>query len=215
MSKFVNTYRQDDSFIKEFAWSWIRRRSLSLYNQTMIIAIFVIGCLLLRFGIESSVLYTGLISVIVAIAAVVNVCINVRTMVKTTKDRIRFYSTEKEYQTEFTEEKCIVNRNDKEHTLEVPLASIEDHWESRHYYYVLFPGSVVAALSKVGFTVGSSEEFENFIEKFSSRRGKRLIILGIALTVLVIVDLLSLVHAIQTYRAVGWLLPLITSSLSK
>lgn len=207
MSKFVNTNKQDDNFTREYALSWTRRHSLPLYNQIMIIAIFIIGCLLLRFGIDSSALYIGFFSVILAVAVVVITCINVRTMVKTTKVRNQFYSAKEEYRTEFTDENCIINRNDKEHILEIPLSTIKDHWESRSYYYVLFQGMVVAALSKAGFMVGSSDEFGDFIRKFPKNRGKRVIISGIVLTVVVIADLLVLAQAIQTYRAVGWLLP--------
>lgn len=207
MSKFVNINKQDDHFIKEYALSWTRRYSLPLYNQIMVIAIFIIGCLLLRFGIDSSVLYIGLFSVFVAVAVAIITCINVRTMVKTTKVRKQVYSAKEEYRTEFTDENCIINGKDKEHIIEIPLSTIKDHWESRNYYYVLFPGMVVAAVSKAGFMVGSSEEFKDFIEKFPKSRGKRVIISGIVLTVVVIADLILLVQAIQTYRAVGWLLP--------
>ncbi|MCH3947500.1 MAG: hypothetical protein LKE43_01545 [Olsenella sp.] len=101
----------------------------------------------------------------------------------------------------------MVNGNDKEHRLEIPLASIKDHWESRNYFYVLFPGMVVAALSKTGFTVGSPDQFRNFIGRFPRSRGTRAVVSGVSLTVIAIADLILLAQAIQTYQVVGWLLP--------
>jgi hypothetical protein len=204
---FVNTTMLDDALIKEYASSWIRRRLLPPYNLMMVIALFIIGCLLLRYGIDLSVLHIGFLSLMVAIAVAIITCINLHIMVKTAKDRNRLFPAGKGRQTEFTDENCVVNGNDKEHRLEIPLSSIKDHWESRNYFYVLFPGMVVAALSKSGFSVGSPDQFRDFIVRFPRSRGARAVVSGVGLTVIVIADLILLVQAIQTYRVVGWLLP--------
>ena len=93
---FVNTTMLDDALIKEYASSWIRRRLLPPYNLMMVIALFIIGCLLLRYGIDLSVLHIGFLSLMVAIAVAIITCINLHIMVKTAKDRNRLFPAGKD-----------------------------------------------------------------------------------------------------------------------
>lgn len=88
---FVNTTTQDDAFIKEYVLSWTNRRFLPPYSRVMIIALFIIGCLILRYGIDSSMLNIGFLSLMVAIAVAIITCINLHTIVKMAKERNQLF----------------------------------------------------------------------------------------------------------------------------
>lgn len=155
----------------------------------------------LLFNLSVGFIFIGVIDIFSGFIVFLKYYISLKRGIKTYKDRINLISqTTNMSQIEFYDSECIINSNDDVRKKEIPLSLIEDHYESKNYYFVVFSGKVIISLYKDGFELGTYTDFKKFINNYPKSKNILVIVLGICLSILLLLSLYFL------YEIIKWLM---------
>lgn len=194
MSDFVNVFEINNEFIKEFATAWLNRKIFNLYNRILCVLLLIFGLILIIFPIKYSIgpdlILIGIFNIIVSLILIISYLINIRKYTNTLKSRIEILVKDiKEVKNEIHDNICITTSNIEDRSHEILLSFLDDHFESKNYYFLIFTGNILVTFKKNGFIVGNFNEFKNFLSKYPKKKNSRAFILGICLTILVLLNL--------------------------
>lgn len=197
MNNFVNIFKIDDAYIREYATCWTRHILYNFYNRILCFCLLIFGFILIfvpiRFSLGFDFVIMGAFDFFIGLILLINYFIYIRKTIKTIKARTMILAKDIcEVQNEINGISCIANSNleDKKH--EILLSFIIDHFESKNFYFLIFFGEIVVSFKKNGFILGNFNEFKNFIKVYPKKKKIRPIILGICLTVLILISLKKL-----------------------
>lgn len=194
MKDFVNIFEISDEFIKEYAVTWLNRKIFNLYNRILSVLLIIFGLILIivpiKYSIGPDLIFIGISDIIVSLMLLLSYLINIKKYTNTMKSRIEILGKNiREVKNEIHDNLCITTNNIKDRSHEILLSFLDDHFESKNYYFLIFTGDILVTFKKNGFIVGNFNEFKNFLSKYPKKKGKRALILGICLTLLILINL--------------------------
>lgn len=194
MKDFVNIFEISDEFIKEYAVAWLNRKIFNLYNRILCVLLIIFGLILIIVPIKYSIgldpIIIGISDIIVSLMLSISYLINIKKYTNTMKSRIEILGKNiREVKNEIHDNLCITTNIIKDRSHEILLSFLDDHFESKNYYFLIFTGDILVTFKKNGFIVGNFNEFKNSLSKYPKKKGKRALILGICLTLLILINL--------------------------
>ncbi|KWZ98910.1 hypothetical protein HMPREF3224_00438 [Anaerococcus hydrogenalis] len=194
MKDFVNIFEISDEFIKEYAVAWLNRKIFNLYNRILCVLLIIFGLILIivpiKYSIGPDLIFIGISDIIVSLMLSISYLINIKKYTNTMKSRIEILGKNiREVKNEIHDNLRITTNNIKDRSHEILLSFLDDHFESKNYYFLIFTGDILVTFKKNGFIVGNFNEFKNFLSKYPKKKSKRALILGICLTILILINL--------------------------
>lgn len=211
MGDFENSFTADDKFVKEYSNAWMWHRQMPLFIRIELAAVFILGVLMMRFSLSSTDSMLALLCIVVSVMVPVVVVINTRTAVRISRDRNNLLKASGTCHTAIHNDSCVVYGKEGKELQTFPLSAVIDRYESRNYFYLVFSGMLVLPFSKIGFTAGNADQFRARMKGMPKKKNTRVITVAIVLVIVIAAVLFTLIKEIQTYRAVGWLLPMVNS----
>lgn len=204
MKDFINIFDINDEFIKEYASARLNRKIFNTYNRILCVLLIIIGLILIvvpiKYSIGPDLILIGIFNIIVSLILIISYLINIRKYTNTLKARIEILGKNiKEVKNEIHDNLCITSNNIKDRSHEILLSFLDDHFESKNYYFLIFRGDILVTFKKNGFIVGDNKEFETFLSKYPKKKNTRAIILGVCLTILILINLKYLLDLYKIY----------------
>lgn len=204
MKDFVNIFEINDEFIKEYASARLNRKIFNLYNKILCVLFIIIGLILIfvpiKYSIGPDLIIIGISDIIVSMILFISYLINIKKYTNTMKARIEILGKNiKEVKNEIHDDLCITSNNIKDRSHEILLSFLDDHFDSKNYYFLIFRGDILVTFKKNGFIKGDYNEFENFLNKYPKKRSIRAIILGVCLTILILINIKFLFDLYKIY----------------
>ncbi|WP_236785305.1 hypothetical protein [Anaerococcus ihuae] len=204
MKDFINIFEINDEFIKEYASARLNRKIFNAYNRILCVLLIIFGLILIIFPIKYSIgpdlMFIGISDIIVSLILFIGYVINFKKYTSTMKARIEILGKNiKEVKNEIHDNLCITTNNIKDRSYEILLSFLDDHFESKNYYFLIFSGDILVTFKKNGFIKGDYIEFENFLAKYPKKKNTRALILGVCLTLLILINLKYLINLYKYY----------------
>lgn len=164
MKDFINIFEINDEFIKEYASARLNRKIFNAYNRILCVLLIIFGLILIIFPIKYSIgpdlIFIGISDIIVSLMLLISYVINFKKYTNTMKSRIEILGKNiREVKNEIHDNLCITTNNIKDRSHEILLSFLEDHFESKNYYFLIFTGDILVNFKKNGFIVGNFNEF--------------------------------------------------------
>ena len=204
MKDFVNIFEINDEFIKEYASARLNRKIFNAYNRILCVLLIIFGLILIiipiKYSIDPNLILIGISDIIVSLILFISYVINIKKYTNTMKARIEILGKNiKEVKNEIHDNLCITTNNIKDRSYEILLSFLDDHFESKNYYFLIFSGDILVTFKKNGFIKGDYIEFEKFLDKYPKKKNTRALILGVCLTLLILINIKYLINLYKYY----------------
>lgn len=208
MNSFINQYRVDETYLKEYSTAWLRRSFFNPYSMVISVMLILTGAALailsVIFHLESAYVLLGVTDVFLVALLLIKYNMSRNKMIEVNKARIDIvFKDVYDIQNEFNEEECIANSNYETKTYTIPMSLVKDHYESKNYYFVIFNGEIFVTLCKTGFKAGTFEGFREYIEKYPKQKRFRAFTIGFCLTMLLLMTVRHLYQIGQMCSVLG------------
>ena len=158
MQEFVNEYDYTEELAAESITAWWKWKTGK--SKVLLYAIIILSAAFVIF--QQEMLF--LIPVAVAAASLLIVRFRVRTGIKTEKERLQVLNAGKPLHMKIEiKDKLYMTSKDQSRTIE--LANVVAYKETEHMYVLFLKGSLTLACKKEGFTLGTDEEFLQFLSQ--------------------------------------------------